>query len=97
MNIIINAIEAIENVKGELNISLYHNDESYSLEITDNGCGIPLENLSKLFEPYFTSKRNGIGLGLASTLNIIQAHNASIEVKSKVNVGTSFILTFNQA
>jgi PAS domain S-box-containing protein len=97
LNIIINAIEAIENVKGELNISLYHNDESYSLEITDNGCGIPPENLSKLFEPYFTSKRNGIGLGLASTLNIIQAHNASIEVKSKVNVGTSFILTFNQA
>ena len=97
LNIIINAIEAIENMKGELAVSLGHNEESYSLEISDNGCGIPQENLSKLFEPYFTSKRNGIGLGLASTLNIIQAHNASIEVKSKVNVGTSFILTFNQA
>jgi len=97
LNIIINAIEAIESVKGELTISLYHNEESYSLEITDNGCGIPQENLSKLFEPYFTSKRNGIGLGLASTLNIIQAHNASIEVKSKVSVGTSFIINFNQA
>jgi PAS domain S-box-containing protein len=97
LNIIINAIEAIENMKGELTISLIQNEESYSLEITDNGCGIPQENLSKLFEPYFTSKRNGIGLGLASTLNIIQAHNASIEVKSKVNVGTSFIITFNQA
>lgn len=97
LNIIINAIEAIQNMKGELTISLIQNEESYSLEITDNGCGIPQENLSKLFEPYFTSKRNGIGLGLASTLNIIQAHNASIEVKSKVNVGTSFIITFNQA
>jgi len=97
LNIIINAIEAIESVKGELTISLFHNEESYSLEITDNGCGIPQENLSKLFEPYFTSKRNGIGLGLASTLNIIQAHNASIEVKSKVSVGTSFIINFNQA
>lgn len=97
LNIIINAIEAIENVKGELSISLYHNEDSYTLEITDNGCGIPQENLSKLFEPYFTSKRNGIGLGLASTLNILQAHNAAIEVKSKVNVGTSFIITFNQA
>jgi PAS domain S-box-containing protein len=97
LNIIINAIEAIENVKGELSISLLQNEESYSLEITDNGCGIPQENLSKLFEPYFTSKRNGIGLGLASTLNIVQAHNASIEVKSKLNVGTSFIITFNQA
>lgn len=97
LNIVINAIEAIENMKGELTISLYNNEESYTLEIADNGCGIPQENLSKLFEPYFTSKRNGIGLGLASTLNIIQAHNASIEVKSKVNVGTSFIITFNQA
>ena len=97
LNIIINAIEAIENVKGELTISLYHTEESYALEISDNGCGIPQENLSKLFEPYFTSKRNGIGLGLASTLNIIQAHNASIEVKSKVNVGTSFVINFNQA
>jgi PAS domain S-box-containing protein len=97
LNIIINAIEAIENVQGELTIVLLHNDESYSLEISDNGCGIPQENLSKLFEPYFTSKRNGIGLGLASTLNIIQAHNATIEVRSKVKAGTSFILTFNQA
>jgi signal transduction histidine kinase len=84
-------------MKGELSIALLHNEESFSLEISDNGCGIPSENLSKLFEPYFTSKRNGIGLGLASTLNIIQAHNASIEVKSKVNVGTTFIINFNQA
>lgn len=97
LNIIINAIEAIENIHGELNIALVHNEESFSLEISDNGCGIPQENLSKLFEPYFTSKRNGIGLGLAFTLNIIQAHNAAIEVKSKINAGTTFILTFNQA
>ncbi len=97
LNIIINAIEAIENIKGELTISLTQNEETYTLELTDNGCGIPQENLSKLFEPYFTSKRNGIGLGLASTLNILQAHNASIEVKSKVNAGTSFLITFNQA
>lgn len=97
LNILINAIEAIENVKGKLTISLMPTDEYYSLEIADNGCGIPQENLSKLFEPYFTSKRNGIGLGLASTLNIIQAHGASIEVKSRINMGTTFIISFNQA
>ncbi len=97
LNIIINAIEAIEDVDGELVIAIAPSDEYYSLEISDNGCGIPQENLSKLFEPYFTSKRNGIGLGLASTLNILQAHNAAIEVKSKVGAGTSFIISFTQA
>lgn len=97
LNIIINAIEAIDHTSGELAVSVVPNDETYSLEIADNGCGIPQESLSKLFEPYFTSKRNGIGLGLASTLNIIQAHNAAIEVKSKPNIGTAFIITFNQA
>jgi PAS domain S-box-containing protein len=95
LNILINAIEAITHDKGELNISLTTTEENHILEITDNGCGIPPENLSKLFEPYFTSKRNGIGLGLASTLNIIQAHQATIEVRSKVNAGTTFVVAFN--
>ncbi len=95
LNIIINAVEAIDHKGGELSISLVCTDENHIVEIADNGCGIPAENLSKLFEPFFTSKRNGIGLGLASTLNIIQAHKATIEVKSKVKEGTSFILSFN--
>jgi len=94
-NIIINAIEAISHDNGELNILLVATEENNIMEITDNGCGIPPENISKLFEPYFTSKRNGIGLGLASTLNILQAHNATIEVRSKVDSGTTFIVTFN--
>jgi PAS domain S-box-containing protein len=94
-NIIINAIEAISHDNGELQILLVSTEENNIMEITDNGCGIPPENLSKLFEPYFTSKRNGIGLGLASTLNILQAHNATIEVRSKVSSGTTFIVTFN--
>jgi signal transduction histidine kinase len=95
LNLIINAIEAINHKNGELLLSVSCTEENTIVEIADNGCGIPAENLSKLFEPYFTSKRNGIGLGLASTLNIVQAHNATIEVKSKVNIGTSFIVTFN--
>jgi PAS domain S-box-containing protein len=96
LNIIINAIEATNHDKGELNITVITQEENISVEITDNGCGIPAENLGRLFEPYFTSKRNGIGLGLASTLNIIQAHRATIEVRSKVGLGTTFIVTFNQ-
>jgi PAS domain S-box-containing protein len=96
LNIIINAIEAITHPQGELQISVSANEENFAVEFTDNGCGIPPENLSKLFEPYFTSKRNGIGLGLASTLNILQSHNATVEVKTKVDVGTTFIVTFNK-
>jgi PAS domain S-box-containing protein len=97
LNIIINAIEAISHNQGELSIMLLQNEDTYAVEVTDNGVGIPAENLSKLFEPYFTSKRNGIGLGLASTLNILQSHNATVEVKSKVSTGTTFIVTFNKA
>ena len=97
LNLVINAIEAINHDHGELSILLGTNEENHWTEISDNGCGIRTENLSKLFEPYFTSKRNGIGLGLASTLNILQAHHATIEVRTKVNEGTTFILTFNHA
>ena len=64
------------------------------LKITDNGKGISEENISRLFEPYFTQKRNGMGLGLAFTLNILQAHKATIEVASAVGEGTTFTITF---
>jgi signal transduction histidine kinase len=65
--------------------------------IRDNGCGIPEENLSRLFEPYFTSKRNGMGLGLAATLNILQSHKAHIDLSSTVGEGTTFVITFPTA
>jgi signal transduction histidine kinase len=50
-----------------------------------------------LFEPYFTSKRNGMGLGLAATLNILQSHKAHIDVTSVVNQGTIFTISFPSA
>ncbi|HXB42982.1 MAG TPA: HAMP domain-containing sensor histidine kinase, partial [Puia sp.] len=70
------------------------NQSMYVVSITDNGNGISDENLARLFEPFFTSKRNGMGLGLASTLTILQSHKSSIEVKTKMNQGTTFILRF---
>jgi len=60
----------------------------------DNGSGIQEDQLKKLFEPYFTTKKTGMGLGLVSTLNIIKSHKASIEVDSKPGVGTSFRIIF---
>ncbi len=94
LNFVINAVEAVEEKTGELKISIDSKENKHILNIKDNGCGIPEEHLSRLFEPYFTTKRNGIGLGLASSLNILQSHKAKIDVRSGVNAGTQFTISF---
>lgn len=94
LNIVINAIEAMDEYSGELRISLEQKNQQATLHIRDNGVGISEENISRLFEPYFTQKRNGLGLGLAFTLNILQAHKARIGVSSKPGQGTQFEISF---
>jgi PAS domain S-box-containing protein len=94
LNIVVNAIEAMPEADGQLSISLSTDNGYAVLRIADNGYGISDENISRLFEPYFTQKRNGMGLGLAFTLNILQAHKATIEVSSVIQQGTSFIIIF---
>lgn len=82
--------------QGKLKISVKCFSEEHFVEISDNGSGINEEHMHRLFEPYFTSKRNGMGLGLANTLTIIQSHNAHIDVKSQVGIGTTFIVGFKR-
>jgi len=94
LNVVINAVEAMEVEKGELEVSVTEDGDRALLIITDNGSGISEEAVSRLFEPYFTQKRNGMGLGLAFTLNILQRHNATVDVQSKVGEGTTFTLSF---
>jgi signal transduction histidine kinase len=90
-NLLINAIEALEGISApELRIVTKVLDNSLIVYVEDNGIGIEKSKLEHLFEPYFTSKNNGIGLGLSATLSIIHAHEASIEVRSKVGKGTTF-------
>ncbi len=96
-NIIINAIEAMNENKGVLDISVTSHNGHHLVSIKDNGSGISKETLPHLFEPYFTFKRNGLGLGLATTLNIIQSHKASIDVQTGLNQGSNFILKFDRA
>ncbi|MEO5594103.1 MAG: ATP-binding protein [Chitinophagaceae bacterium] len=96
LNIMINAVEAMNTQGGQLYIGIQVRHNNYVLFINDNGEGISRENLGRLFEPYYTSKRRGMGLGLGATANIIQSHNASIEVQSTLGTGTSFILTFKK-
>jgi two-component system sporulation sensor kinase C len=94
LNIIINAVEAMQEGKGILTIDTTLNSKNAIVTIKDNGIGISQEHISRLFEPYFTSKNNGIGLGLAATLNIIQSHKARVEVDSEMGKSTTFIITF---
>ena len=97
LNIVINAIEAVPKQSGAISIAIKEEAPHFRVLINDNGGGIPEENISRIFEPYFTSKTNGFGLGLAATWNILQSHRASIDVNSQLGEGTSFILTFEQA
>ncbi len=94
LNIIINAVEAMESGRGILTVAVDTMKNMNIVTIKDNGCGIPEENISRLFEPYFTSKRNGMGLGLAATLNILQSHRANIDVSSVLKKGTTFTISF---
>jgi PAS domain S-box-containing protein len=90
-NLLINAIEALENTEdAKVTISGKVEEDKFVLKVQDNGSGIEEEKIEQLFEPYFTSKNNGMGLGLSATLSIIHAHKAFIDVKSELGVGTTF-------
>lgn len=96
INLLVNAIEAMEEADmGKLILKTYVKKGQCRIEIRDNGIGIPKDNLERLFEPFFTSKPTGTGLGLTNSQNIILSHGGSIRVKSDVGIGTNFIITFN--
>jgi PAS domain S-box-containing protein len=94
LNIIINAIEAMQPTKGVLKLDVKMIGGLGVISISDNGKGIELDNLEKLFDPFYTNKEGGMGLGLTSTKNILNSHSATVEVKSKVNEGTTFFIYF---
>ncbi len=94
LNIVINAIEAVPDEVGTLTIGTEVNDNYCYTFIADNGVGIKEEELQHLFEPYFTTKQDGMGLGLAATLNILQSHGATVDVESEYGRGTKFTICF---
>lgn len=99
INIIQNSIDSIiekkkHNKSDENNISIKLKllDNYALISIKDTGIGIKEEELSKIFEPYFTTKRNGTGLGLTNVIRIIEAHNGSFNIESKYGVGSEAII-----
>lgn len=96
LNIIINAVEAMTAEQGVLSVSAYLSraGDKVTVEISDNGKGIAQADLRRLFDPFFTDKQSGIGLGLTSTKSILNSHHAEIDVTSELGKGTSFFVYF---
>ncbi|HEU5291212.1 MAG TPA: ATP-binding protein [Cyclobacteriaceae bacterium] len=94
LNIIINAIEAMPPEMGVLTVAASLRDGVIVIEISDNGKGIPPADARRLFDPFFTGKESGMGLGLTTTKNILNSHNAEVEVESEVGKGTTFYIYF---
>lgn len=89
-NLFINAVQAMGGNGGNLGIKITPDDDSVKFEISDTGSGIPEENLSKIFEPYFSTKETGTGLGLAIVQKIVDIHRGTISVESQLGKGTKF-------
>lgn len=96
-NVILNSVEALQGSNGMIRIAVDSTDDNVVISIEDNGCGISEENMNKIFDPLFTTKPNGTGLGLPIVNEIIAQHNGRIHIESKYGVGTkvTIILPFN--
>ena len=93
LNIVLNGAQAMAE-GGKLEVTLAENGRMALLSIRDEGSGIPDDIRDKIFDLYFTTKKDGSGIGLAMTYRIVQLHNGSIEVQSTPNKGTIFTLRF---
>lgn len=97
INLLVNAIEAVDScAKKEITVNIKRDEDFLTTEITDSGCGIPAENIAKIFTPFFTTKKmgKGTGLGLAITYGIVKMHKGDIRVKSVEGKGTTFTIKF---
>ncbi len=90
-NLLLNSIQAIKE-KGKIMVQASDTDDMIVIDVIDNGQGIAKETLPRIFEPLFTTKQNGTGLGLASCKSIVESHGGTIECSSIVGKGTVFTI-----
>jgi signal transduction histidine kinase len=93
-NLVINSLQAMDGEGGRISIVISREvaDRSVRIEVTDTGRGITADDISKIFEPYYSTKETGTGLGLAIVRKAINDHGGSISVKSKEDEGTTFTI-----
>ncbi|HJS50801.1 MAG TPA: ATP-binding protein, partial [Pyrinomonadaceae bacterium] len=96
-NLFINAVQAIGSDGGNMNVKISPENGFVRFDVTDTGNGIPPENLTKIFEPYFSTKETGTGLGLAIVQKIVDIHRGSIDVESIEGEGTNFTVRLPRA
>jgi signal transduction histidine kinase len=96
-NITVNAVEAMGEGRGVLRMEVHAAGDELLLEISDTGKGIPPEQLGRLFEPFYTARPGGLGLGLTTTRSILNSHQIKLEVRSIMGQGTTFTLRFPRA
>ena len=89
LNLLLNALQAIDR-KGKVDVKLSQMNSSAVVEVSDNGRGIPPENLPNIFRPFYTTKGDGTGLGLSLARRIVEDHQGRINVASTVGKGTTF-------
>ena len=92
INLISNAMDAMPPNGGEIIISTKKMDSICQIFVQDNACGMSKDAVTHIFEPLFTTKLKGIGLGLCIVKEIIEAHNGKISVSSEENIGTTFTI-----
>jgi signal transduction histidine kinase len=93
INFFMNAMEAIQG-QGSVSVRSYKDEDNHGVvvEVEDSGMGIPQEHLEKIFEPFFSTKAKGTGLGLAVNYGIIQKHGGQIRVSSQPGRGTTMTI-----
>jgi two-component system, sporulation sensor kinase E len=94
-NILDNAIDALDGVAEGRRIDLYvdNGGRRATVRVRDNGSGVPADRIDRIFNPFFTTKDKGTGLGMAISKKIVEAHEGSIDVVSESGAFTEFIVT----